>query len=267
MKNRARLYKFSDGSGFRGKAADEVFNEIHDRKAWNVETFESVSGEGSSLAQTAVLIEELPPVLEKLGVKSILDIPCGDFHWMQHVPVPPDVHYTGADIVASLVENNRSKYAGEHRQFILANLLKDDLPHAGLIFCRDCLVHFSFRDIELALQNIRRSKARYLAITHFSEEPENKDIVTGGWRPLNFCRAPFHFPEPQILINEKCTERGGAFRDKSLAIWVITPHPPHGGRGVITWLPTLWWLVNTGNRKPVALTSQSPPAPGRSSGR
>jgi len=220
MINRARLYKFSDGSGFRGKAAGEVFNEIHDRKAWNIETFESVSGEGSSLVQTASLIEELPPVLIKLGVKSLLDLPCGDFHWMQHVPMP-DVHYTGADIVASLVESNCSKYAGEHRQFIFANLLTDELPAVDLIFCRDCLVHFSFRDIELALQNIRRSEARYLAITHFPEESRNSNIVTGGWRPLNFCRAPFHFHEPLFLINEKCTERGGAFSDKSLAIWKI----------------------------------------------
>lgn len=239
MKNRARLYNFSDGSGFRGKATSEVFNEIHDRKAWNIETFESASGEGSSLVQTAVLIEELPPVLKKLGVKSLLDLPCGDFHWMQHVPMP-GVLYTGADIVASLVENNHSKYAGEHRQFILANLLTDELPAEDLIFCRDCLVHFSFRNIELALQNIRRSEARYLAITHFPEEAENHDIITGGWRPLNFCRAPFHFPYPQILINEKCTERGGAFSDKSLAIWQVEKLP---------------------------LTSQSPPPPGRNSGR
>jgi hypothetical protein len=238
MKNRARLYKFSDGRNFRDRAADEVFNEIYDRKAWNVKTFESASGEGSSLAQTAALAAQLPQVLKKLGVKSILDIPCGDFHWMQHVPLP-GVHYTGADIVASLAESNRSKYAGEHREFILANLLTDELPAAGLIFCRDCLVHFSFRDIQLALQNIGRSKARYLAITHFPEEAENSDIVTGGWRPLNFCRAPFHFPEPQILINEKCTELGGAFSDKSLAVWKIENLP---------------------------LTSQSPLPPGRNSG-
>ncbi|MFQ5448402.1 MAG: class I SAM-dependent methyltransferase, partial [Saprospiraceae bacterium] len=152
MKNRAQLYKFSDGRNFRNRAADEVFNEIYDRKAWNVKTFESVSGEGSSLAQTAALIGQLPPVLKRLGIKSVLDIPCGDFNWMQHVPMP-GVHYTGADIVASLVETNRSKYGSEHRRFISVNLLTDALPAAGLIFCRDCLVHFSFRDIQLALQN------------------------------------------------------------------------------------------------------------------
>ncbi len=226
MKNRAQLYKFSDGRRFHGKLADEVFREIHDHKSWNVETFESVSGEGSSLAQTAVLIEKLPQLLKSLGVNSMLDIPCGDFHWMQHVPLP-GVHYAGGDIVQALVQKNQLEYGATNRQFILANLLSDDLPATDLIFCRDCLVHFSFSDIALALQNIRRSRARYLATTHFPEEEKNPDIVTGGWRPLNFCRAPFHFPEPQILINEKCTEHGGAFSDKSLAVWEIEKLPAH----------------------------------------
>jgi hypothetical protein len=46
---------------------------------------ESVSGAAATLGETAVLRDALPQVFAALRVKTLLDIPCGDFHWMQLV--------------------------------------------------------------------------------------------------------------------------------------------------------------------------------------
>lgn len=43
--------------------------------------------------------------------------------------------------------------------------------------------------------------------------------MTGDWRPLDFTKAPFHWPAPDELIVEGCTEGAGAFADKSLGLW------------------------------------------------
>lgn len=167
-----------------------------------------------------MLRDELPGLLKKLGVHTLLDLPCGDFNWMQQVDLT-GIRYLGADIVTVLVERNNARFANENRRFLHLNLLTDPLPVCDLIFCRDCLVHLSFADVQAALANIKRSGATYLATTHFHDEPENTDILTGGWRPLNFFKAPFHFPEPVAEINEQCTEMGGAFADKCVVVWRV----------------------------------------------
>jgi hypothetical protein len=181
---------------------------------------ESVSGPGSDLYQTRVIIEELPGLCRELQVSSILDIPCGDFHWMDRVDLN-GVSYVGADIVKELVQENRSRIRGREIHFLQLNLVSDRLPQVGLILCRDCLVHLSFRDIRKALHNICRSKATYLLTTTFASRRTNRDIPTGEWRPLNLQMPPLCLPEPLRAIREGCTEDDGAYSDKSLGLWRI----------------------------------------------
>jgi len=220
MADRDTLYPYADGSRYRGKSGREVFSEIYDKAGWNLTHQDSVSGEGSDTKQTTRLRAALPPLLQELGVRTMLDIPCGDFHWMQQVDLS-GIQYTGADIVPALVNQNQQRYASETRTFSLLDMTQDVLPVTDLVFCRDCLVHLALADIRAALTNIVRSGTSWLMMTHFPEQKSNKDIVTGGWRPLNFCRPPFNLPEPHKLVNEGCTEMDGAFRDKSMALWEV----------------------------------------------
>lgn len=224
MQNRSQLYNYADGAGFKGKSGKEIFTQIARDNFWTAS--ESVSGIGSSLAQTQEIVRQLPLVFNQFGIQSMLDIPCGDFNWMKTVDLS-GVDYHGGDIVAEIIEKNQQTYqkrdtlGGGSVRFSQLNLLQGELPKADLIFCRDCLVHFSFADISCAIANMKKSGAIYLMTTHFPEEETNLDIPTGGWRPLNLLRAPFHFPEPVFILNEKCTEMDGAFSDKSLALWKL----------------------------------------------
>ena len=196
-----------------------VFATIYRHRIWG-ET-ESVSGPGSTLTQTAKVRNMLPEICKSYLVKSLLDIPCGDLNWMQFVDLG-DVQYTGADLVSNLIIANKNKFKSSGREFKVLDLLYDLLPDADLIFCRDCLVHFSFNDIHKALVNIKRSNIKYILVTTFIDRMENKDIQTGNWRPLNLQHQPFNFPEPKQLINEECTEDGGIYADKCLGLWELS---------------------------------------------
>jgi hypothetical protein len=198
--------------------AEVVFTEIYRNHAWP--GTESVSGEGAELVQTAALRRELPRLCADLGVQTMLDLPCGDFNWMRHVHLD-GVTYIGADLVHDLIRRNEERYAREGRTFTRLNLLRDDLPHVDLVFCRDCLVHLCFADVFSALHNICRSKSTYLLTTTFSARDGNVDITTGEWRTLNLERAPFLLPSPLRCISEECTEGGGIYRDKALGVWRI----------------------------------------------
>jgi hypothetical protein len=159
-------------------------------------------------------------VFDDFGIHTILDIPCGDFHWMKQVSLE-SINYTGADIVADLIQKNKQKYEKENIQFCKLNLIKDRLPKVDLILCRDCLVHLSFKDAFGALQNICASESIYLLATTFTGRQHNHDIATGQWHAVNLEIAPFTLPRPLKIINEKRTEGGEAYKDKSLGLWRV----------------------------------------------
>lgn len=195
---------------------EDVFQDIYRSNRWS--SPESASGTGSDLSQTAALSRELPLLLRRHGVRSMLDIPCGDFNWMSRVDLA-GVDYTGADIVPALVARNTASHARPGVRFMALNLATDPLPATDLVFVRDCLVHLSFDDVRAALRNVCDSGATWLLTTTFPGREVNRDIRTGQWRALNLQAAPFLLPVPVELFNEGCTEGGGAYADKSLGLW------------------------------------------------
>ncbi len=216
--NRAELYKYASGNKFKGLTTEQIFTHIMENRTW--EETESVSGAGSAISQAQQLIKQLPIIFKKYGIRKLLDTPCGDFNWMKETDLS-EINYTGGDIVEKLIENNNEKYASDNISFLKMDLLKNIPNDFDMLFCRDCLVHFSFADIFQVLDRVKNSNIKYLMTTTFPGEPENKDIATGGWRPLNFVGPPFNLPDPIFLLNENCTEMGGIFKDKSMGVWEI----------------------------------------------
>jgi len=212
----------------------ETFRHVYERRHWG--GAESVSGEGASAGQTERLRHALPALIERLGVRTLLDLPCGDLHWMSQVRLG-SVDYLGADLLPELVQANQLRHAGERRRFQVLDLTRSPLPAADLLLCRDGLVHLSFADIAAAIANIRRAPIRYLLATTFPAEAANRNITTGDWRPLNLEAPPFAFRPPLAVLNEGCTEAKGRFGDKSLGLWEVATLPdlvelqrPSGGR-------------------------------------
>ncbi len=197
--------------------ADRVFREIYDANRWG--DAESRSGTGSNLRETETVRRELAALLPRRAIRSISDVPCGDFCWMSRMDLG-SIAYFGGDIVPDLIATNRSKYKQPGIRFEIFNLLADPLPAADLLICRDCLVHLSLRDIFRALQNILASDTRFLLTTTFTSVTENRDIVTGEWRMINLERPPFCLPPPLELIKENCREHETS-ASKSLALWEI----------------------------------------------
>ena len=128
----------------------------------------------------------------------------------------------GGDIITAIVDRNNTTFKDSRRQFMKLDLIKDSLPKADILLCRDCLVHLSNEDIQAVIQNIKKSEVKYLLTTTFPECEKNENIVTGDWRIINLEKAPFNFPQPIKLINEKCTEGNGTYADKSLDLWKIS---------------------------------------------
>lgn len=202
----------------KSKDTEQVFTDIYKHNAWGGK--DSVSGPGSNFHQTRIISKELPALFRDYRISSILDMPCGDFHWMKNVDLT-GMDYTGADIVNELIEKNSELYQRDDVRFQTLNLIRDELPKVDLVFCRDCLVHLSLEDILCALKNLCNSQSEYILTTTFTKRTENHDIATGQWRALNLELSPFMLPRPLKVINEGCTEGNGNYKDKSLGLWRI----------------------------------------------
>jgi hypothetical protein len=198
------------------------FERIYETNLWADP--QSRSGVGSSLDSTRVVRAKLPKALRQLEARVLLDVPCGDFTWMEHVDLS-GIEYIGADIVPSIVEQNNRLHAAGTRRFVNLDLTRDRLPDADVLLCRDCLVHLSYENIGAVLANIARANVGYLLTTSFPGRNDNYDVPDGDWRALDLQSPPFSFPEPVLTIVEECEEEGGDYADKSLVAWRVADIP------------------------------------------
>ena len=184
----------------------ETFSDIYHNNSWRSK--ESRSGKGSELSTTTSIRTWLPQIIQEEGVKSILDVGCGDFNWMREIGLK--IPYFGIDVVPDLIKHNIETCGSifpPTKLFAVADATKDILPKADLVMCRCVLYHLSYANIEKALANIKKSAARFLLITNSISKHENRDIVDGGYRRLNFLRPPFDFEVPYRIFRENETNK------------------------------------------------------------
>jgi SAM-dependent methyltransferase len=200
---------------------ERVFTRIYSRNFWN--NAESRSGPGSTAARTERLRPQLNQLLRELNIRTLLDVPCGDFNWMRLADLR-SLQYTGADIVPELVRKNTLRYGSPRRNFTRADITRGPLPKSDLVLCRDGLIHLSFADIERALQTIRESGSTYLLLTSFADCRRNTDIATGDFRTLNFRHAPFNFPAAlRTLADGPMLD--GSYPDQVLGLYRVSDLP------------------------------------------
>jgi hypothetical protein len=195
---------------------------IINKNAWTQDFYhrvglnmESIAGYGSSLMCVKPLIQELPNIFKEFNIKSITDIPCGDYFWMNLVE-KNGIDYIGYDLVDDQIIYNKNKYSDVNFQQL--NMIVDNLPTADLIFSRDCFIHLSFKHINSFLQKCYESKSTYIMTSTYPTVMQNEDLNgVIGWRCLNLELEPFNFPSPIKIINE------GYYKDpKCMGIWKIS---------------------------------------------
>lgn len=191
----------------------DVFKKIYQDNTWA--SVETRSGAGSSLAATESIRSMLPIVLDRLGAKTLLDVPCGDFHWMQHADLSRLDLYIGADIVPEIIAALQKSYGGPTREFRCLDICSDKLPIADVILCRDVFLHLENKLISVALRNILESGASFLLASTYPDVRFNADIVTGLSRPVNLTLPPFSLPPPDQILDDP-----GVHADRRLlALW------------------------------------------------
>ena len=196
-----------------------AFSEIYRTAYWGKE---HLSGVGSTVSATAPVRAVIEKIVKEFGIRSMVDVACGDMVWM---PLVLDnlrrsghpIEFTGCDIVPSLIEQHSRAYPGErfeHRDFVA-----QPIPSGELIICREVLQHLNVRDIRSGLANISASGARLLlATTHLRRYGirNHLNMKTGRCRDRNLLLPPFNLPNPLVIY----PDTDGA-RDKFIGLWAL----------------------------------------------
>lgn len=190
----------------------EKFALIYQKRLWfkvfsHLNPDKSLSGHGSTQESTRVLRPNLEKFLRDADAKTFLDAPCGDFNWMKSVSLPDDCRYIGGDIVPELAARLQETYgrpdggpANMSRRFVSLDLTRDSFPPADVWLCKDCLQHLSNDDVQLVLDNFRRSQVKIALISNHVGVSVNADIKSGAFRSVDLTRPPFNLPPPRQTL-------------------------------------------------------------------
>jgi SAM-dependent methyltransferase len=160
---------------------------------------ESASGPGSALSATTECLELLDEVIARHDIKTILDLGCGDWHWMRLANWRKGkdiVSYEGWDAHPGLVDHLNQLYGDERTRFRLADITTEPLPQVDLVICRDVLFHLP---LDLGARVVEQLKGRdtMLISTSFQNVGENAGIKpymaieNWGFYHINLDIAPF----------------------------------------------------------------------------
>ena len=185
-----------------------VFDTIYHSKHWvhhskNLKKEHiSISGPGSNLNKNGENTNTvmLKKIIKKYKIKSIIDVPCGDFIWMEKVMNKnKKLKYLGIDIVQNLIENNKKNYKNKNINFKSLDIFEiKSLKkfNYDLIICKDFFIHCCFEDIKNLISKIKNSKIKYLLCDNHTKLEKNTDIVIGKHREINLMKFPFNLKKP-----------------------------------------------------------------------
>ena len=174
---------------------------------------ESSSGAGSSLENTKNTTDILNNIIKTHNINSILDLPCGDMHWISNNNTIYNINYTGMDISKSLIQYNQEKY--KKLNFKVKDIIMEPLHNAyDLIFSRDFFIHLNYKNTLKVLKQFKESKSKYLLTNTYINTTKNDIIDDNGYYPINLEIAPFNLPKPIKIFKE--IEDG-----KYLGLWLI----------------------------------------------
>lgn len=146
-----------------------------------LERKETLSGSGSTMANTVNIRKQLPLLIKKHSVSSMFDAPCGDGNWMSTLEL--DCSYVGGDLVSKFVTSAKSKGLNVYDFDIRLH----PFPPVDLWMCRACLYHLPYSHIDQALNNFINSSIPLALITSHVGSGENIDCKPGEFRRINFA--------------------------------------------------------------------------------
>lgn len=189
----------------------ETFSQIYTTNAWGGTPGSFVSGIGSTDGQAAQYAAMVREFIRAHGVRSVVDVGCGDFVIGRELQVE-GVRYTGVDIVPALIERNQREFGKDGIEFKCLDVTTATPPAADLCLVRQVFQHLSNAQVEAALRHL--SAFRYLIISEHqptgvpfrdfqpnTDKPHGPDTRVHDRSGIFLDQPPFNRPVADVLLD------------------------------------------------------------------
>ena len=180
----------------------KAFGDIYSNATWGTNTTGiGNSGTGSTEQSTAVYRAVLQQFLADNHITSVVDAGGGDWEF-SHLIDWKGISYKGFDIVASVVAQDKQRYAAPNIEFAVGNIVEDDLPPADLLVSKHVLQHLPTADVQKFFAK-QLKKYKYVLLTDGVDpttmSATNSDIEPGEYRQLDPTKPPFNLAGTKLV--------------------------------------------------------------------
>ena len=179
----------------------DVFDHIYKSGLWG-----KGSGGGSDPHECQLYINWLQSYIQENNIKSIVDLGCGDWQYMQILDLN-NINYLGIDAAATVIDSNSINFSSQNISFKIFTSYSD-IPDADMLICKDVMQHLSNEEVFNILEILPRFNQSVITndIAYgFSAKHQllqrlrkpwtsllNRNIKTGDYRPIDISKPPFN---------------------------------------------------------------------------
>ena len=198
---------------------EKIFTYIYESKHWGdngVAGYNGSSGSGSDVNYNIkTYVPMLRDLLEKLDIRSVNDLGCGDFRCGKYIYDDFDISYFGYDAYKKVIDYNNNVYKNQIYDFSQNQLIyqkyrfihsdfcnqKEEIRKADLCILKDVIQHWSLQNIYTFLDYLCENKiCKYILICNCCNQTcDNSDIPTGSCRGLSANFYPLKKYDPVIV--------------------------------------------------------------------
>lgn len=166
----------------------------------------------SSWDYTRKMRDEFPDFVDRNRIRSMFDAGCNDCSWA--FKLAEFVDYRGGDISLAMVAHAWSTKPWLSVE--VHDITSDPIPDVDLLWVRDVAIHLNNEHKHRMLANWCQSQVPWIMLTHMPEVEHNIDFDYADgfpWAAINWCQAPWSFPEPVDRIREELEG------ERCMALW------------------------------------------------
>ncbi len=140
----------------------KLFANVYEKNLWGKSKSGRKYNSDSPPELTKPYRDYVSNFIQQHSVKRAVDIGCGDFEASSGIDMR-EAHYIGVDICDKLIEYNIHHYGDETHEFLVCDIVEDDLPPGDLCLITMVLYLLSFDEIFSVLRKL--DQYRYVLIT------------------------------------------------------------------------------------------------------
>ena len=193
---------------------EAAFTHIYENNVWGNNksaAYSGSSGGGSNVEyNNTTYVPFLKKFIQDRGIKTVVDLGCGDFKCGKLIYDDLDVTYTGYDTYEKMITYNSTQHTPTKYSFIHSDFYsnKESIVKADLCILKDVIQHWPLEHIYTFLDFLVTHKPfKYILLCNCSRQMQhNTTIEIGGGRPLSAMFYPLKRYNPEILYRYNTKE-------------------------------------------------------------